>query len=133
MYTLGTPPDSDNFTVTEGGTNIAVQLAGGAPRMRADQLGAVKTVTCQWTLEAADFDYFMAFYRTATGFGADPFNISLYGVDGAAFQTYIAQFVPDTFKPLGQTRGLMHLVVASLWVQPNLDTSGDAALLTRYP
>lgn len=129
MYTLGLLPDQSGFNVQAGDTNIAVKLDGGAPRVRADQQGAVSTVNCKWTLTAAQFDYMMAFYRTGTNNGASPFQISLCGIDASEYATYTAQFVPGTFKPVSQQEGLTYVVEAQLWVAPLNNTANDATLL----
>ena len=132
LYTLGLPVDRQGFSVEEGDTNVAIQLNGGAPRVRADQLGAVKTVHCQWILNQNDYDYLEAFYRTATNFGANPFNISLIGIDSSTAAIYVAWFVPQTKRLVSQS-GLTYVISADLWVLPNrIDSNDDLQLLGEY-
>lgn len=130
LQTLGLTPDREGFQVDEGNTNTFVQLDGGGPRVRADQQGAVKLVNCQWTLNPAQFDYMMAFYRTGTANGASPFNISLCGIDNAEVSVYQAQFVPGTFQPLAEQSGLAYLVKAQMFVWPlPVNATADNALI----
>lgn len=132
IYTLGIPVDRQGYTVDEGDTNVAIQLDGGAPRVRGDKLGAVKTVHCQWTVDQGDYDYLEAFYRTATGNGALPFNISLVGIDSSTPNTYVAYFVPNTKRLLNQS-GLTYVLGADLWVVPNqIDPNADLQLIGEY-
>lgn len=121
MYKLKLSPDSTGFTVLDGNTNVAIQLDGGDPRVRADQLGAASLVTGQWTLGPEDYDTLRAFYRTGTFFGSMPFLIDLVGVDGSELTTYVARFVPGTFKLLSQS-GLTYIQGASMWVTPTIST-----------
>ena len=132
MYTLGIPVDRQGYTVDEGDTNVAIQLDGGGPRIRADQQGAVKTAHCQWTVDSDDYDYLEAFYRTATDCGASPFNISLVGIDSQTPGTYVAWFVPKTKRLVSQS-GLTYVVAADLWVVPNpVDPNADLQLIGEY-
>ena len=132
MYTLGIPVDRQGYSVDEGDTNVAIQLDGGGPRIRADQLGAVKTAHCQWTVDQDRYDYLEAFYRTGTNNGANPFNISLVGIASSTPDTYVAWFVPKTKRLLSQS-GLTYVVGADLWVVPNqVDTNADIQLLGQY-
>ena len=133
MATLGLLPDSDGYAVADGLMANAVMLDGGAPRVRLDQLGAVKTVDCQWTLSTDDYDYLMAFYRTGAGNASLPFLINLPGIDDSDItSTYTAYFVPGSLK-LATQQGLTYVMKAQLWVIPNpIDTSNDQQLMARY-
>ena len=129
MDTLGLLPDQSGYNVLDGNSAVAIVLDGGLPRVRADQLGTVSTVSCQWTVSVAQYDYFMAFWRTSTNYGTKPFLIELCGVDSAEFQTYTAWFVPGTFKPSDRNLGITFVISAQLWVVPINNTTGDAALI----
>lgn len=133
MDTLKRAPDSTSYAVTEGNTNIAIQLSGGLPRVRADQLNAVKTVDALWTLSPKAFNYMLAFYRTSTAFGSSPFLCPLLGIDNITLANYTAWIVPGTWKPVRQQQGLTFILTCQLWVIPTNDTSGDAAILTAGP
>jgi hypothetical protein len=127
---LALQPDSAGFAVTEGSTNIAIDLDGGAPRMRADLQGAVSTVNVQWSLSNTQFDFFKAFYRSGIGNGANPFWIKLVGLDSAELTPYQALIVPGSYKPASSQSGLTYVVTAQLWVTPNTGANAnDAAIL----
>ena len=121
MYTLRIAPDAQGYQVEDGNASVATQLDGGDPRVRGDKVGAIATVTCQWTLGPSDADYLRAFYRTGAGAngvpGCAPFNISLVGIDSSTSQVYVARFVPGTFA-LKQQSGLTYVYAAQLWVLP---------------
>lgn len=121
MYTLRIAPDADGYVVDDGDANVAIQLDGGDPRSRGDKIGAIATVTVQWTVGPSDADYLRAFYRNGAGAdgvpGSLPFNISLVGIDSTTPQTYVARFVPRTFGLRSQS-GLTYVYAAQLWVKP---------------
>ncbi len=133
QYTLGLLPDSQGFTVTSGqAETLSTLLDGGAPRFRALQIGVIKLVSCQWSLNADDYDYICAFYRTATANGSRFFFITLAGIDGAALTQYTAAFVPQTWKLLSQ-KGMQYVQWCQLYVIPNApDSTTDIELLGRY-
>lgn len=134
LYTCGIPPDSDGFNVLAGNSSISILLDGGGPRIRADQLGVVSRVSCQWSVDAKHFDYMMAFYRTGTKNGTQPFLISLVGVDSSIPTMYQAWIVGGTFKPVTKQEGLEYVVQAQLWVMPTTySVANDMTLLNRYP
>jgi hypothetical protein len=120
---LSLQPESDGYGVVEGNTNVAVQLDGGAPRIRADQQGAAKTLTVQWTLNPSQFDFLMAFYRKAINNGSDPFYMQLVGIDNAELTPYQVQIIPASFTPIKSQSGLAYIVGARLYVLPNSDNA----------
>jgi hypothetical protein len=124
MYTLNKLPDSEGYEVVDGATVVATILDGGAPRMRLDQLGAVKLVSCQFTCNPNEYDAMMAFYRTGTNWGASPFQISLPGIDNQQANQYTAQVVPNSFKLKSQS-GLTYILAMQLYVMPNLPDPND--------
>lgn len=126
------PPDQANYVAPFGHTVLSAQLEGGASRFRQDQLGAVFLLAVQWTCDAFNYNYLMAFYRTAISYGALPFTIGLL-LDSGAIQTYTAHFVPDTFGLTSQS-GNTFIVGATLEVIPNSSyASGDAAIIAAGP
>jgi hypothetical protein len=133
MYTLGLLPSSDGYNVEDAiDTAIITMLDGGGPRVRAAHAGNVKLVTCQWVLNPADHDALWAFYRTATACGANPFKIPLVGVDSATLTTYVAWFVPRTFKLAGQ-KGQQYTISAQMYALPNIiNPAADLALFSSW-
>jgi hypothetical protein len=132
LYLLGIAPDSNGYTAVAGNSNVAIQLDGGAPRVRADKVGMVSVVDVQWSLNPTTFDYMCAFFRTGTNSGASPFQIELVGIDGSTPALYTAQFVPGTFQLKSQS-GLTYVIGAQLWVAPQpYDPNEDYQLLGLY-
>lgn len=132
LPSLSLNPDQANYVAPEGHTVVATQLDGGASRFRADQLGGVSLVTVQWTCNATNYNYLLAFYRTALSYGSLPFTISLI-LDSNVPQTYTAHFVPDTFG-LTSTSGQTYIVGATLEVVPDPSYStNDAAIIAAGP
>ena len=128
LYKLGIPPDRTGYKVKQGNGAVAIQLDGGAPRVRGDKLGVVSTVDVQWTVNESDFDYLMAFSRSGAGANGVPctlpFLIDLVGIDNAEVGTYMVWFVPNTFGLISQA-GLTYIVGAQLWVVPNTPSNAD--------
>lgn len=133
IYTLGLLPDSAGYTVEDAvDPTIAQLLDGGSPRIRAAHAGNAKLVSCQWTLGTADNDAIWAFYRTGTALGGNPFYIALYGVDGSELTTYLAWFVPRTFKLMKQ-EGNTYVIGCQMYVLPNIiNPSADLALFEGW-
>lgn len=113
---LGIIPDASGYRVDYGNTVVVTPLVGGPPRIRADYDDTVAIINLQWTIQSADFDALMAFYRTATDKGANPFLMDLI-LDSSSLTEYTVQFVEKTFK-LTQQFGLTFVVNASVYVSP---------------
>jgi hypothetical protein len=111
------PPDQNSYTIVLGNTVLSTTLEGGASRFRADKLGAVHTVTVQWTCNAKNYAYLMAFFRASINFGADPFQTALI-IDSGQLLSYTCHIVPGTFGLTSQ-RGQTYVVGATLEVAPN--------------
>jgi hypothetical protein len=123
-------PSQAGYSAQPGNEAIAVQLDGGAPRVRADQLGGAYLITVQWTIGPEDFDYLMAFYRTGTKKASLPFTIDLL-LDSAEITEYTAYIVPGSWKFSGK-QGLTYTIDAQLTVLPlPVDEVGDNLLLAR--
>lgn len=129
---LALSPDQNGYRVDFGKTTIAVQLDGGASRIRADQLGAASQVAVQWTLNQQNYAYMLAFYRTTLLYGSLSFLIDLI-LDGGSPTTYTVRIVPGTFS-LMQQQGGAYIVGATL--EADFDPSyalDDATILSSGP
>lgn len=120
-------PQRDNYSWTPGVTNIYVELDGGAPRVRADKIGANATVSVSWILSNADYNYLMAFYRTAVGAGSLPFTIDLI-YDTAELVEYEARFIENGPKLTGES-GQIFFVSAQLSITPLPHSEADDLLV----
>lgn len=111
------PPDQDNFSVTRGASTISVQLHGGAPRVRKDQIGTYSRVSCQWTCGREEYTEIQDFFDITLDEGSLPFTIDLYMKTGMQLTEHKAFFVPGTFK-LAEQRGHTFIVQAELDANP---------------
>lgn len=129
---LDLPPDQANYTAMQGDSFVSTKLDGGASRFRADQLGTAIVLTLQWTCNRRNYDWLMAFFRTAINHGADPFLIKLI-LDNGDLQSYTAHILPSTFG-LTQQMGQAYVVAASIEVLPDDSyTIGDGDILAAGP
>lgn len=126
------PPDQASYGVSYGNELVAVALDGGAMRVRRDKVDVPHLVDVQWSLDEADYVYLMAFYRSATNYGALPFLIDLL-IDGAVLIEYTCKLIPGSLQ-LAEQRGLLYVVTAQLEVQtnPDVDLDYDAGLVVIY-
>lgn len=124
-------PTQAGYTVQDGASVLAVSLDGGASRMRRDVLGAVSTVTVQWTADGLLYRYLRAFFRSAIASGADPFLIDLV-LDEAGVTEHVARVQPGSWKLSSAAYG-GYVVQATLEVVPlPIDGDYDAAVLLLY-
>lgn len=126
--TLLLPPDQSSYAAQLGAQAIAVQLDGGASRVRQDQLGQSHRLTVQWTCNFKNYNYLMAFFRTSTSYGALPFIMALL-LDAATVQNYTCLLVPGSLS-LSSVSGFTFVVSATIEVlfDPTY-AAGDAALI----
>jgi hypothetical protein len=130
MLKLEVPVDARNYAGTFGSPVIAVQLDGGAPRLRQDKLGIVHIIDVAWYVGPDDYKYLMAFYRTGTSQGALPFTIDLV-IDDSVPEEYTATFVPQTFR-LESIEGITFTVRAQLAVVPiAADADADNLIISN--
>jgi hypothetical protein len=127
------PPDNASYSAERTGEVLQVKLAGGASRFRKDIIDAAANVNCSWQFDVSQFNYFVAFYRTATLRGTVPFTIDLI-IDSAAMVTRTARFVADSYKLTGQ-KGLTYYVSAVLEVEAIInptETTTDNATIAAF-
>lgn len=110
---------------------LSVQLDGGAGRYRADIDGGSTTVAASWVLDAIQYQYLWAFFRSSINRGADPFLIDL-DIEGLGYGEQTAHFVPGSLQLTGK-QGEIYMVSARLEVMaPNEDTDLDASVVGAY-
>jgi len=127
--TMSIAPDYSSYTVTDSAQVLAVKLKGGASRYRQDILNSTSTVACQWTLTAGQYEYWRAFYRTATLTGAYPFYCPLT-LDRSGVTNFKCYFVPDSISVSGMEGDVVFVVQAQLEVYPNPPNPlSDAAII----
>ena len=109
-------PTSASYAVDYGAEAFAVKLDGGLSRYRRDIIGSSKLVEASWQFGPGEFQYFEAFYRTATEFGSEPFLLDLI-IDEAIPVERTCNFVPGT-KRLDSQSGLTYIVSVRLEIAP---------------
>lgn len=112
------PPDQDGYEVEWGEESLMVQLAGGAPRIRLDQLGAFALLQVQWTLSRARFNEIQTFYNDTIVHGSLPFTIDLIMKDATVLTEHTAYFVPRTWKTVSM-KGDTCVVRAQIFADPD--------------
>src|SRR4051812_39137454 len=107
------PPSTAGYAAERGSEVLSVKLDGGASKYRRDIIGAAFNVNVTWDgLNAEQFNYLNACFRTGTVRGSLPFDIDLI-LDKSALTEYSAYFVPGSFKLTAQ-QGLAYFVSAQL-------------------
>lgn len=117
MQKLYLAPDAEGYSSSDGEESLVTALDGGAGRYRQDKVGASKTVTAKWTMNAWEYEYWRAFYRTATGNGALPFLCDMLSEDGKGPAEHVCNFIPGSVS-LPAQMGLTYVQQAQLEVRP---------------
>lgn len=118
-------PDQTGYALVDADNAIAVELDGGAPRVRADVLGGVSTVSVRWSLRATEYQAFRSFYATAIARGALPFALDLIH-DQPFLTRHTARIQPGSLKvDASRVNGGIYTVTATLWVSPGVYTGAD--------
>ena len=125
-------PDADGYQYTDGTEVVAVALDGGQGRYRRDRIGATTQVTCTWTLNPTQYQYWRAFYVTTTKKGALAFLCDVVSDDGLGPREAVCNFVPGSVM-LASQNGYTYVMQASLEVAPAVhDADADATLVLLY-
>ena len=111
-------PNSEDYSQEEGTEVIRVELDGGAGRYRRDKVGATRRVNVSWTMNPNQYQYWRAFWHTATKRGSLPFLCDLVGESGQGPQQHVCYFVPGSVQMPSQ-QGLTYVQSATLEVKPN--------------
>lgn len=128
---LDISPDQNSYQLTAGADSLSVDYGGGSARLRRNISGAPSSLHAQWTLSAAGYTYFMAFYRSSAAYGAIPFLVDLVMNTGAPVECR-AHFVPGSVALTGKN-GDAYVVAAQLEVEAVIpDLSADKALVESF-
>lgn len=115
MNKLSIPPDQSGYAMTAGSGVLRVELDGGLGRYRRDILNQASLVDCSWTVNQAEYNYLMAFFRVNEKNGGDGFNIDLI-LDSQEPTEYVAHIIPGSWRLTGQ-KGTGYTVTAQLEVE----------------
>lgn len=127
------PPNAASYAVEFGEENIRTQLDGGLGRYRKDIANPSDMVNCSWNLTPQEYKYAMAFWRSQTAKGADPFQIELI-VENENLGERLVRIMPNTWKLTGQA-GLTYFLSAQLEIMPIIDedqAAEDATTIEDY-
>jgi hypothetical protein len=134
MPLLSIPPDSQGYAIQFDDGVLEIQLDGGAPRQRADQVNTVSTIPVRWSVDPAGYNYLMAFYRTVgkPPLGPQPFQMAIPVDTSDATEIHQCMFVAKSFKLASQS-GLQYVVTASIYVwSVAIDPNDDGQTLAVY-
>lgn len=87
MHTLKQCPNQQGYSVQIGNGVIGQQLDGGLPRFRTDIKNPAHTVAVNWVVDAADYQYLLAFYYVWARNPSQPFKADLI-IDNAPLEEY---------------------------------------------
>lgn len=125
-------PNSEDYSQQEGSEVISVSLDGGAARYRRDKVGATRTVNASWTMNPRQYQYWRAFWHTATKRGALPFLCDLVGEDGTGPIQHVCSFIPGSVSMPAQ-QGLTYSQAATLEVKPNpVDDDANMSVIALF-
>ncbi len=105
-------PEQAGYGVAHPNQVIAVELDGGAPRLRADRIRASGSVSAAWLLSAVEYTQFMQFIRDSTLRGALPFLVDLV-TDDHLLARHRATLTPGSLRT-SRVNGLTYEVTAEL-------------------
>lgn len=131
MQTCKLIPDSAGYTAEQANNTVnSGPLAGGPSRSRVDIIGGSGKATASWTSGPAGYDYLMAFYRTATNFGADPFIINMI-LDSSAILPYTVKFT--SMPKLSGQKGHSYTTSCELEVYPQpVNNAADQTIIDNF-
>lgn len=126
-------PDADGYNQRESGEEVfRTELQGGRGRYRRDKVGASRTVSVTWTLNPAQYQYWMAFYTTTLKKGTLPFLCALVSDYGNGPEEYEASIIPGSVG-LPRQQGFVYQISATLEVTPNThDPLTDQSIIDTY-
>ena len=110
-------PEAESYGVDHPHQTVAVMLAGGKPRVRADVDSHVSIVSANWKLDYADYMTFMHFMEVTVAHGSLPFLVDLATNFFAPVQ-HKCTMVPRTFKT-HNVRGISYQIQMQLAVEQN--------------
>ena len=129
LRTLLLRPDSDGYGSSDGAEWVRSELDGGVGRYRRDKIGASKMVSCRWTLNPSQYQYWRSFYRLV---GGDRFLCDLVGESGLGPIQHECHFMPGSVS-LASQQGLTYIQQAQLEVKPIIiPAEFDEAVLVLY-
>lgn len=130
MAELHLVPMEAGYAINSPQEVMRVQLDGGAGRYRKDFVGSTSIVNISFQLDWPKYNYFWAFYRSATDRGSLPFTLDMF-LEDTTLRTYTCRFIPASIK--SSPRALTWVVTCQLEVEPIAeDPSADAALVASY-
>ena len=117
MRKLQLTPEARGYSAQVGGGALSVTLDGPAGRHRTDVSGDPVFLNLNWQLEAEEYRYLRAFYRTGTRRGAEPFLLDLV-VSGPEVLEHTVKFVDGSFV-LTEVSGETFRVTATVEARPS--------------
>jgi hypothetical protein len=133
IYRLYLVPVDDGYSATPNENEvIRTMLDGPAGRYSLGKVGGVVTLPLTFgPLNAAEYSYFMSYWRSQANRGATPARIKLF-FDGYAGNYYRSKFVPGTLT-LQKKDGNLYWLGVTVEVAPPVDNAvADQAIIDAY-
>lgn len=108
---------------------ISQKLDGGASRYRRSLKNVAHSVSVQWVIQEAGYQYLMAFYRVWRRKPNQPFIATLV-IDDAPVQDYQCFFTES--PTLSSKQGLVFTVTATLEVKPLVEDEDMDDLIVEF-
>lgn len=129
---LQLPPVRAGYTVKDGAAALAVALDGGRSRLRADVLGASRTVSVTWAVSAFGYRYLRAFLRSSITEGSEPFLLDLV-LDEGQLTEHEVLIVPGSLSFDGSNACSVYRVSATIEAVPSaVDADYDGSVIELW-
>jgi hypothetical protein len=115
MADMSISPEQSDYSFTDDGGVVAIEVEGGHARYRRDILNGHIRCKVSWKVDPDGYAYLRAFYRSHLN-GGTPFTIDLILLS-SELTTHTAWFLPGTFS-LTSKEGNSYTVAAELEVVP---------------
>lgn len=120
-------PEQSGYGVEHPNQVVSIELDGGAPRLRADTLGANHHVDVSWLLNEVDYTSLLKFFRQDTERGSLPFRLNLV-TELFQLARHRATIVPGSLRTT-VAAGLTYSVSARLRVEQLDLVTGTATFI----
>lgn len=127
LLKLPFPPESTDYSLSNGTDFVETEVEGGKARRRKDYSSKPYELQVNWVFNQEDYQYFKAFYNSVTKKGSEPFLLDLI-VDQPYIEERTVWFKGDSLQ-MNNPMGLSLLVSATLEVLPKDNPNFDAMIL----
>lgn len=91
-------PEKTGYSWASPQVTLSADLDGGRSNFGVFKKNGIYTLNLQWNLNAEYYEYFRAFYNTATKKASLPFTLDLYIEDPWTLTRHLCKFVPNSMS-----------------------------------